>query len=230
VTRIESMADLKPGDIFFGPIGGAVGLGVGIGQALLGEGWSVGPLKIRHVGVVVESLKLDGWTDTRSPRMVQAMPSGAEEIEMDPNKHWTPTCAYVRLPEDYPGQMLDVAAIARLMVSEKVAYSFASYLALAAWRWGLEAPRLERWIDRRGDPVPFLDGGGFHALALAGGVRLPREAICSVLADQCLTLAGKSVMIGTPKQCVTPGKLAARLLFETPGAEWSFPRRTSPVL
>lgn len=228
--RIASLADLRPGDLFFGPISGAVGIGVGLGQALLGEGWSVGPLKIRHVGIVVEAGYDTEHVGARAPRMVQAMPRGAEEIELTADKHWTSKCAYVRLPEDYPGQMLDAAAIARLMVSEGVAYSPASYLALALWHWGLETPRLESWIGRRGEAVPF-EGEGTHVQnGTDGFVRPPREAICSVLVDQCLTLAGKSVMIGTPKQCVTPGKLAARLLFETDGAQWAFPRRTSPVL
>jgi hypothetical protein len=245
VTKIGSLAELLPGDVYFGPISGAVGVGVGLGQMLLGEGWSVGPLKIRHVGIVVEAsgpgeIPESAYTyvggpardvdrEYRAPRMVQAMPHGAEEIELTADRHWTPKCAYVRLPSDYPGQMLDAAAIARLMVSEGVAYSFASYAALALWHWGLETPRLEAWIGRRGEPVavpgwPESRRGGFM---LPG---LPREAICSVLVDQCLTLAGKKVMIGTPKQCVTPGKLAGRLLFETPGAQWALPGRASTVI
>jgi hypothetical protein len=245
MTKIESLSDVQPGDIFFGPIGGAVGIGVGIGQAMLGEGWSVGPLKIRHVGIVVEAgerlpvsqlengplLDYDGTSAISPPRMVQAMPRGAEEIAMTPDRHWTEKCAYVRLVEDYPGQAADAAAIARLMVSEGVAYSFASYGALALWRWGLETPRLESWINRRGRTIDMPTR--LPVLAARNEpveIRLPREAICSVLVDQAWTLAGKSVMIGTPKQCVTPGRLAGRLLFETAGAQWSFPRRTSPVL
>lgn len=248
MTKIESLADLLPGDIFFGPISGAVGLGVGIGQALLGEGWSVGPLKIRHVGIVVESggpgeIPESAYTyvggpvrdaprDYRAPRLVQAMPHGAEEIPLTAERHWTSKCAYVRLLEDYPGQALDAAAIARLMISEGVAYSFASYAALALWRWGWETKRLEAWIDRRGAVVQMdsWPGTPLEGSKIRRGGRFPREAICSVLVDQAWTLAGKSVMIGTPKQVVTPGALAGRLLFETPGAQWAFPRRTSPVL
>jgi hypothetical protein len=244
VTVIQSLADVQPGDLFFGPIGGAVGLGVRFGQAMLGEGWSVGPVKIAHVGIVVEAsvpgaLPESAYTyvggpvrdvdrEHRAPRLVQAMPRGAEEIPMTSDRHWTSRCAYVRLAEDYPGQAADAAAIARLMVAEGVAYSFASYGALALWRWGLETPRLEAWIDRRGEPI-FLDTllpTGLDRDVLLG-LRLPREAICSVLVDQAWTLAGKSVMIGAPKQCVTPGRLAGRLLFETPSAQWTFPRRTS---
>lgn len=242
MTKIGSLADLLPGDVYFGPISGAVGIGVGLGQMLLGEGWSVGPLKIRHVGIVVEAageaeLPESAYTyvggpthwatkEYRAPRMVQAMPRGAEEIELRTDTHWTTRCAYVRLPEDYPGQMLDAAVIARLMVSEGVAYSFASYAALALWRGGLETPRLEAWIGRQGKPYVYQS----HNAGVDRCVSLPREAICSVLVDQCLTLAGKKVMIGTPKQCVTPGKLAGRLLFETPGAQWALPGRASTVI
>lgn len=222
MTKIDSLADLLPGDLYFGPISGAVGLGVGLGQAMLGEGWSVGPLKIRHVGIVVEAASISKFLagGTNRPLMVQAMPGGAEEIEMTPERHWTSSCAYVRLPEDYPGQALDAAAVARLMVSEGVAYSFASYAALALWHWGWETKRLEAWIDRR---APASQRLHLPSGKLGAPFGLPREAICSVLVDQAWTLAGKSVMIGTPKQVVTPGALAARLLFETEGAQWSFP-------
>jgi hypothetical protein len=113
VTAIESLADVRPGDIYFGPIGGAVGVGVALGQVALGEGFRVGPLSIRHVGIVVgndQGLHPDVY-------MVQAMPHGAEQILMTPESHWTSKCAYVRLPEDYPGQAEDAAAIAQLMVA-----------------------------------------------------------------------------------------------------------------
>lgn len=267
MTRIQSLADLRPGDIMFGPIGGAVGVGVGLGQMILGEGWSVGPLKIRHVGIVVEASqqlppgtirhrssgeyyapnpgryikwegKPNGDYDTyetgaiTAPKLVQAMPGGAEEIEMRQDTHWTPRHAYVRLPEDYRGQAADAAAIACLMVRHGVAYSFASYAALAAWKLGLSTPRLEKWIGRRQDaihPIPT------HQPILAVRnepieVRLPVEAICSVLVDQAWTLAGKKIMHNVPHQCVTPGALATRLLTSTEGASWAFPGRISPVL
>jgi hypothetical protein len=248
VTKIGSLAELLPGDVYFGPISGAVGVGVGLGQMLLGEGWSVGPLKIRHVGIVVEAsgpgeIPESAYTyvggpardvdrEYRAPRMVQAMPHGAEEIELTADRHWTTKCAYVRLAEDWPGQLADAAAVARLMVSEGVAYSFGSYAALALWHWGWETKRLESWIDRRGEVVRMdsWSNGPELGSGFTRGGRLPREAICSVLVDQCLTLAGKKVMIGTPKQCVTPGKLAGRLLFETPGAQWALPGRASTVI
>lgn len=96
-------------------------------------------------------------------------------------------------------------AIARLFVSEKVPYSFASYGALAAWRFGLRAERLARWCDRRRFTRPEP--------------RLPAEAICSVLADQAWTLTGKDLVQGTRSQIVTPGMLARHLWLDG-DVEW----------
>lgn len=222
---MNTLADLRPGDIGFGPIKGGAGLLVNAGQLLLGEGFRVGRLDIRHVFVVTEvahafSSKLD------FPRAVEAMPSGARQVIIRPDR-WTPEYAYVRIAEDYPGQAADAAAIARAMVGTP--YSFASYAALAAWRFGLKVERLERWIDRRGPAVTIerhagQAGSGFN---LPG---LPREAICSVLADQAWSLAGKRIMHGVARQCVTPGALARRLMemaSEGDQATWIYPGRQS---
>lgn len=217
MTEINSLSDLRPGDIMFGPIGGLVGLGVGLGQLALGEAFRVGRLSIRHVGIVVERRDYVG-PKLEGPRLVQAMPGGAEEIEMTADTHWTDRHAYCRLPEDYPGQAEDAAAIARLMVAEGVAYSFASYAALAAWRWGIKTPRLERWIGRRRELGPEMRRRGPWPGQLHTP-RLPCEAICSVLADQAWSLAGKRVVEGTLPQIVTPGMMASQL-WRRPGVGW----------
>lgn len=202
--------DLRPGDIGFGPLSGAAKLAMW-GQFILGEGFSVGPLNVGHVFVVTEqSSPSYVW-----PKIVEAMPSGAREIYAV--QRWTDRYAYVRLPEDYPGQAADAAAIARAMIGTP--YSFASYAALAAWRFHLRTPRLEKWINRRVPSEVFFpsdDASEFR------GIDLPAEAICSVLADQAWSLAGKSVMRGVAHQCVTPGALAARLL-TYPDARWIWP-------
>lgn len=214
---MSSIADLRPGMIGFGPIGGAVGIGVDAGQLLLGEGFKVGPLTIEHV-FVVTSIGTHRVTGSPYAECVEAMPSGARRIAI--LDRWTPQYAYVQLPEDYPGQSADAAAIARAMIGTP--YSFASYAALAAWKFGLKAKRLETWIGRT-RPVRFRRPSSSLPVDWALGV--PREAICSVLADQSWALTGKQVMPkGTPHQCVTPGALAAALL-EMPGAEWLWPGR-----
>lgn len=195
---MSKISDLRPGDIGFGPIKGGAGMLVSAGQLMLGEGFHVGDVDIRHVFVVT---RVNGL-----PRCVEAMPAGARERSIA--DRWTPEYAYVRLPEDYPGQAADAAAIARAMIGTP--YSFASYAALAAWRFGIKAKRLETWINRRKAPERVT------------GIRLPCEAICSVLADQAWTLAGKTVMHNVAHQCVTPGALAGTLL-KTPGAQWLWP-------
>lgn len=218
---MSSLTDLRPGDIGFGPIKGGAGMLVNAGQLLLGEGFRVGRLNIKHVFVITEALHDEGPSaeyptgviDKGS--LVEAMPSGAREhpIMLD---RWTPDYAYVRLPEDYPGQADDAAAIARAMIGTP--YSFASYAALAAWRFGIATPRLEKWIGRR-RPLTI----GYRRDGSKLEFALPREAICSVLADQAWSLAGKQIFYdGRPHQCVTPGALAGRLL-SYPGVQWIWP-------
>lgn len=216
----------------FGPIGGAMGVGIGLGQLIVDGGFRVGPLRVKHVGIVTEAHPGTRYDDPNYPHgitdtfeLVQAMPSGAEEVTMTYDKHWTPKHAYARMPEDYPGQAADAAAIAKLMVKHEVGYSFASYAALAAWRWGIATPKLEAWIGRRQEPVVIpLNGWPRGRPQSVEGVRLPVEAICSVLVDQAWSLAGKKIFQdGRPHQCVTPSQLGARLLMEMEEVTWGFP-------
>lgn len=216
---IDQITDLRPGDIGFGPIHGGAGLLVSLGQLALGEGFRVGGLEVRHVFVVTA-------TGGPSVQIVEAEPGGARTNIVGADR-WTEEYAYVRIPEDYPGQANDAAAIACAMIGTP--YSFASYAALAAWRMGWKTRRLEAWIDRRREPVSvqMTDGLGRRTPTSTEMKSLPREAICSVLADQAWSLTGKKIMQGVAHQCVTPGALARRLLtmddthWFWPGTEWS---------
>jgi hypothetical protein len=199
-------------------------LPVRVGHWLCKESFTIGPYSADHVLICVEAgerkpvaelpngtlFGYDGRSAMTYPRAVQAMPRGAEEITLTPAKHWTDGVAWFRPTEDYPGQAADAAAIARLFVSERVPYSFLSYLALAAWSRGLKAERLERWIDRRGEVLPAFKRRGPWPGQLYTPA-LPREAICSVLVDQAWSLAGKRVIEGVKRQCVTPGMMAIQL-------------------
>lgn len=220
----QSLADLRPGDIGFGPLTGWANLAT-VGQLILGEGFRIGTLNVGHVFVVTDNPG-DGTV-----QLVEAMPRGARSIWIEPNGNglnadrWTSDYAYVRLPEDYPGQAEDAAAVARAMVGTP--YSFLSYAYLAAWKiksWaGFDrfpmtgVGRLEKWINRRRPAVKLL--GLSPEMMLMPGIALPCEAICSVLADQAWSLTGKRIMHGVGHQCVTPGGLAGRLL------EMASPRR-----
>lgn len=203
ITRLE---DVRVGDIFLGPIGGLLGLGVGLGELLVDGGFRVGSVDVRHAGIVVRAAAAHpGWT---VPELAQAMPRGAEIATMTREKHWTDRCLYARLPEDYPGQARDAAMVARDMVRAGVAYSFASYPALALQHWTGGWPTLDRWVARTRE---------FE------GVDIPVEAICSVFVDQAWTIAGKQVMPeGTKRQAVTPSSLATVLL-QTEGITLGWP-------
>lgn len=216
---IRSLADVKPGDIGIMKMGGFIPgtFPVAVGQLLCKESFRIGPFRADHVLICVKGagpdhpLKDQMWSWQDAPRAVQAMPRGAEEITLTPAKHWTDGVVWFRLPEDYLGQAEDAAAIARLFVSERVPYSFLSYLVLAAWSRGLKAERLERWIDRRREgPIwesPYWQNDGDDGKPIS----LPAEAICSVLVDQAWSLVGKRVISGVARQCVTPGKMAIQL-------------------
>lgn len=214
LETITSLADLRPGDIGIMRMGGFIPgfLPVHVGQMMCKESFTVGPYSADHVLICVQARTFGpGITGTPSvspPRAVQAMPRGAEEIALTPAKHWTDGVIWFRLPEDYPGQAQDAAAIARLFVAEKVPYSFLSYLALAAWSRGWKAQRLEKWIDRR---RPASQRLSLPSGRLGAPFGLPREAICSVLVDQSWSLAGKRVVEGVARQCVTPGMMAIQL-------------------
>lgn len=202
--RIESLDDLRPGDLMLTAMSGAPARALVYGgQLLLGEHVRLGKFVVGHAGIVTMRRDYIG-PELAGPDLVQAMPRGAEEIELLPSTHWNAHTLFARLPNDYDThpagtQGYIAAQAARQMIGTP--YSFASYAALAAWRFGMKTPRLEAWIDRR-------DEHGY-----------PREAICSVLVDQAWTLAGKRVCKGVAKQAVTPGELTLQLL-ATPGVIW----------
>lgn len=213
--KITWPEDLRPGDIFLGPIGGLVGLGVGLGQLILGEAFRSGTLSVRHVAMVVEPGEWPG-----PARIAQAMPNGAEIVDFRWDAHWTEKCAWVRLPEDYPGQARDAAEVAKAMVREEVGYSFLSYPALSALKLGLPAAGLHAWVDRRG-PLTRLG-------VLSSGVRelsicLPGRAICSRFVDFAWTAVGHDVLEETRPGVATPGMMADQFS-QREGAVWARPK------
>lgn len=204
-TAIRSLDDVQPGDILLAPMNSAPTKAiVYLGQLAVMEHVRLGPLAVGHVAIC-----------SRPGYVVEAMPSGARQRKIR-RGDWAPSHAWVRMPADYPGQAGDAARIARLMIGTP--YSFASYAALAAWRFGVQTPRLAGWIDRRHPPTRMTLSDG-----VTRDVALPVEAICSVLADQAWAMTGKQVMPhGTKPQIVTPGGLALRL-WRMPRAVWGGP-------
>lgn len=222
MEQINGLQDVRPGDLIFTDISEplAASMLVKIGMLVLGERVRIGRRSFDHVLIVTEAADEDYWVDGDGeehlcgPLAVQAMPGGAEEIELTEAKHWGPKVSVCRLPEDWPGQALDAAAIARVMVRVGTPYSFASYLMLALWRWGVRPAWLAARINRRRPGTLRLErwsGGPEMGAGKTRGGHLPVEAICSALVDACWTLAGHEVCVGTKPQIVTPGMLAMQL-------------------
>ncbi len=202
------MREVRPGDIMFAKRlrPRSVEIGVRIGQLILGEtGYP------QHVAVVTEAAReIDINEDPRNPphpvlnngpRIVQAMPRGAEEVEIGP-EHFTDEYVYVR-PEyrtadpsfelDMPyhpyaiGQAQLVAQCARKYVGTP--YSFLDYAAIAGLHLGIKNGLVRRYVRTSG------------------------HMICSQLADQALTDAGWHIFSdGRLSQDVTPAALFRKLM------------------
>lgn len=220
-TLITRPEDLRPGDIFLGPIGGLVGLGVGLGQLVLGEGFRTGTLSIRHAAIVTRAaiVTADGFTVT-GPELAQAMPRGAEVVGLDPELHWDERCAYVRLPEDYPGQGGDAAAVALAMVEAGVGYGWLSYPALAAGKLGWKVPHLDDLVTQRG---PLTRLGVLPSGRVELSVAFPASAICSRFVDFAWDATGYDVLEDTRPGVATPGMMADQFTCRQ-GATWCRPR------
>jgi hypothetical protein len=211
-----TLADLRPGDLMFGPIGGLIpgAFPVGAGQLLLADrtarlSWKRWR-RIRHVGVVVKEAREWVGIEARpdlAPKLVQAMPRGAEEIELLAPRHWTPEYVYIRPQYLDAGVTLNaqgriVAACARGYIGTP--YNFLTYAALAVGPRGLvhlplTERTLRRWISSR------------------------KDMMCSQLADQALAGAGFHVFDdGRLPQDVVPAELF-RALLDLPGTQYVIP-------
>lgn len=203
------MDALQPGDLMFGPNIHAVEYGQ---YLLLARKLRNIPLPasawrdVAHVGVIV------GQSATGRPQLVQAMPKGAECVQLDTAKHWNADHVFIR--PDYqrwtdPLNLLDlwykhaehgndVAQAAINYVGTP--YNFLTYAKLAAGflRFRLTENLLKRWISTRHDMM------------------------CSQLADQALADAGYHVFDdGRLPQDVVPAELFCALL-DKPG-QWYRP-------
>lgn len=190
------LIDLRAGDIMFSRrlSPKAVEVGVRLGQVILGEtGYP------QHVGVVVEPARIltpwDGATypgEEAGPRLVQAMPHGAEEVELGP-EFWTADHVFLRPNYRSEYTAPAVARAARRYVG--VPYSFADYLAIAGVHLGVRNGPIRRYVTTS------------------------KHMICSQLADQALSDAGWHVFAdGRLPQDVTPAALYAKMMEDKPAA------------
>lgn len=196
----------------FGPIGGIVpGLfPVGVGQVLLADrkarlSWRRW-WKIRHAGVVVEvgdASYADGSDPATLPRLVQAMPRGAEEISMRPDRHWTDAYVYIRpawadpAVGNHPDFGYAVAHAARRYVGTP--YNFLTYGKLAAHHFHIPVPHLEKLIKSRKDMMcsqlmdQSLADAGYHVF---NDGRLPQDVVPAELFRALIELPGKFTIPG----------------------------------
>jgi hypothetical protein len=192
--NINSLDDVRPGDFMIcGQNTAPNRVLVYAGQILMRDHFRIGRFVAGHAAII-----------TPGGKLVEAMPKGARERDLR-ETDWSPSHAYFRLLEDYPGQALDAAFAAREMIDTP--YAFVSYVYIGAHLAGFQSEWLEHRIDRRHDEWSrFTFPSGKLATAA-----LPLEAICSVLAEQAWTLTGKKVIHGTKPQVVTPGMLTNHL-------------------
>lgn len=194
-VSIRSLDDVRPGDFMISGQNTAPNkLLVYSGQILMKDHFRIGRFVAGHAAMIVPDGKL-----------VEAMPSGARIRDLR-ETDWSPSHAYFRLVEDYPGQAEDAARVALAMID--VPYGFSSYAYIAAHLAGCESEWLENRINRRQDEHTRITLPNSGKLMTAA---IPYEAICSVHAEQCWTLTGKKVIHGTKPQVVTPGMLTNQL-------------------
>jgi GNAT superfamily N-acetyltransferase len=201
-----TLTDLRPGDIGFSNITGYAGALVWLGQRLLAA-TEPSEYTIKHAYMVTEALSDTGG---HGPWIVQAMPHGAEEIEIG-QEHWTRDFVYVR--PDYQ-RWQNPSSLANL-----------AYKQAETGFWVAEAAR--KYI---GTPYSFLDYAailGLHMGVKNGRVRryvtTSKHMICSQLVDQVLSDAGLHVFDdGRLPQDVMPIELYRALLL-TPGTKMMRP-------
>lgn len=192
---ISSLDDVRPGDFMICGQNTAPNKAlVYAGQLWMRDHFRIGRFVAGHAGII-----------TPGGKLVEAMPSGARERDLR-ETDWSPSHAYFRLLEEYPGQAMDAAFVARSMIGLR--YSLVSYGYIGAYQFGWDSQWMANRINRRQDEVTR------RVLPVSGRLMtaaIPLEAICSVLAEQSWTLTGKKVIVGTKPQVVPPGMLTNHL-------------------
>jgi hypothetical protein len=185
--------ELRSGDILFTDMDGIIPglLPVGAGQALLfltrrwwrmTSRWRTWWTR-RHVAVV-----------DRSTHIIQAMPKGCERIPLDPSKHLTRSCVYIR--PDYALRGVDRYAVADAAIDYVgTPYNFFTYAKLAAGAFRMRFT--EAWLRKH--------------------MSTRKDMMCSQHADQSQADAGWHVFDdGRLPQDVVPAELFSGLL-DMPG-------------
>jgi hypothetical protein len=180
---MSTLADLRPGDIGFSNITGYAGALIWAGQRLLAA-TEKGEANIKHVFVV---------TQTDPVKIVQAMPNGAEEIEIH-EEHWTEDFVYLR-PAYETAQGYDVAHAARLRIGTP--YSFADYAAILGLHMGIKNGAVRRYVTSSGHQIcsqladQSLSDAGFHVF---NDKRLPQDVMPIELYRALAAMPGTKIL------------------------------------
>lgn len=148
--RIETVADLRPGDIGFTTIPGRLGAWVSAGQALLrDECW------FTHTYIVAES------SPAGVARVVEAMPRGARGVWLKDAERCGPGYGWVRLPlGGFDGR--------RALELIGTPYSFLDYLSLGLLHLGLPRKLVQSRVTSSGHMIcsqlvdTVLTRNGYH--------------------------------------------------------------------
>lgn len=183
-AEINSLDDLRPGDIGFGPITGNVGMLIRAAQGIADGG-----SPYQHVFVIVEgprkSYESPGFSldEYSGPWAVEAMPGGA--IKVDISNRWTRDYCYVRPNYENDTQGWSVAQSAIEQIGTP--YSYLDYLALAAHHMGLPVPHLDKYITSTGHMIcsqlvdKALTDNGWHPF---NDNRLPQDVVPSAFYNE----------------------------------------------
>jgi hypothetical protein len=212
---VITLADLRPGDIGFARhvLPRSADLLILASQLALGEpGYPHHVFVVTGVGAPWVGDRYGSGTDVQSSfqregstptvKIVQAMPSGAEEIEIGA-EFWTKDYTYIRpaygtrvagihahAPLDFVQGVLNQDAEVALKARGYVGtpYSFADYAAIAGVHFGIANGPIRRYVTSS------------------------KHMICSQLADQAMSDAGWHVFNdGRLPQDVTPAALHAQM-------------------
>lgn len=137
--RIESVADLRVGDVGFSVIGGRVGWWVTFGQSLIDfvsrdQSWWT------HT-YIVSRVHSDGVS------VVEAMPRGAREVKLTGDSRCGPGFGWVRVPEN----MWLIPPEAHKLIGTP--YSFLDYLSLTLLHLGLPRGLVVRRVTDSGHMI-----------------------------------------------------------------------------
>lgn len=177
---------LKPGDLGFTRIGGLLGKGIALAQAITGDA-----SRFTHVFIVLDN-----------EEVAEAMPSGARVQPFD--REYKTEVAYARLPlSDEQRSALVSHLRGRMARPGGIKYSFADYLALALAHSGLRPKWLRDYIAKSSRQICSqladyeLTNVAYHVF---DDGRLPQDVTPGALIQELQELVGTHIFVIDPRR------------------------------